>query len=99
MTTSLKVPVIGAGFARLTTARELQRESHQVVVFEKSHRIGGTWAYDPRVQSDLEKVYDDPRTYPGHEEVLIFLEDFARNFELTKLIQFNTAVTRVEVIG
>ncbi|GKC15272.1 flavin-containing monooxygenase FMO GS-OX5-like protein [Tanacetum coccineum] len=126
MTTSLKVPVIGADFARLTTARDLQRESHQVVVFEKSHRIGGTWAYDPRVQSDLlgldlnrdirqgslyksmrtnlprelmsftdfkfsEKVYDDPRTYPGHEEVLMFLEDFARNFELTKLIRFSTA--------
>ncbi|GJR17944.1 flavin-containing monooxygenase FMO GS-OX5-like protein, partial [Tanacetum coccineum] len=121
-------------FAGLTTARELQRESHQVVVFEKSHRIGRTWAYDPRVESDLlrldpnrdigqgslyksmqtnlprelmsftdfkfsEKVYDDPRTYPGHEEVLMFLEDFARNFELTKLIQFNTAVTRVEVIS
>ena len=134
MTTSLKVAVIGAGVAGLTAARELQRESHQVVVFEKSHRVGGTWAYDPRVESDLlgrdpnrdivhgslyksmrtnlprelmsftdfkfgEKVYDDPRTYPGHEEVLMFLEDFARTFELTKLIQFNTAVTRVEVIG
>ncbi|KAI3495052.1 hypothetical protein L1887_37179 [Cichorium endivia] len=53
MATSLKVAVIGAGLAGLTAARELQRESHQVVVFEKFHRLGGTWAYDPRVESDL----------------------------------------------
>ncbi|XP_076891448.1 flavin-containing monooxygenase FMO GS-OX-like 7 [Bidens hawaiensis] len=53
MTASLKVAVIGAGVAGLTAARELQRESHQVVVFEKSHRLGGTWVYDPRVESDL----------------------------------------------
>ncbi|KAK1420135.1 hypothetical protein QVD17_21486 [Tagetes erecta] len=133
MTNSLKVAVIGAGVAGLTAARELQRESLQVVVFEKSNQLGGTWAYDPRVESDLlgvdpkrdvvhsslykslktnlprelmsftdfkfgEKVYSDPRLFPGHEEVLMFLKDFASHFELTKLIRFNTMVTRVEVV-
>ncbi|KAI3741212.1 hypothetical protein L1987_58882 [Smallanthus sonchifolius] len=53
MTNSLKVAVIGAGVAGLATARELQRESLQVVVFEKSHQLGGTWAYDSRVEPDL----------------------------------------------
>ncbi|KAJ0759012.1 putative flavin monooxygenase, FAD/NAD(P)-binding domain superfamily [Helianthus annuus] len=53
MTRSLKVAVIGAGVAGLAVARELQRESLQVVVFEKSHQLGGTWAYDARVESDL----------------------------------------------
>ncbi|KAI3787384.1 hypothetical protein L1987_41821 [Smallanthus sonchifolius] len=52
MANSLKVAVIGAGVAGLTAARELQKESLQVVVFEQSHRLGGTWAYDPRVESD-----------------------------------------------
>ncbi|CAI9263993.1 unnamed protein product [Lactuca saligna] len=133
MATSLTVAVIGAGLAGLTAARELQRESHQVVVFEKSHRLGGTWAYDPRVESDLlgvdptrdivhgslyhsmrtnlprelmsftdfkfsEKVYQDPRKFPSHDEVLKFLEDFACSFELNKLIRFNTMVTKVEVL-
>ncbi|KAM0024116.1 putative flavin monooxygenase, FAD/NAD(P)-binding domain superfamily [Helianthus debilis subsp. tardiflorus] len=133
MTRSLKVAVIGAGVAGLAAARELQRESLQVVVFEKSHQLGGTWAYDARVESDLlgidpnrdvvhssaykslktnvprvlmsftdfkfgEKVYGDPRMYPGHEEVLKFLTDFASHFELTELIRFNTLVTRVEVV-
>ncbi|XP_076891483.1 flavin-containing monooxygenase FMO GS-OX5-like [Bidens hawaiensis] len=133
MTSSLKVAVIGAGVTGLTAARELQRESHQVVIFEKSHRLGGTWIYNPRVESDPlgtdptrdvvhgsmykslrtnfprhlmsftdfkfeEKIYDDHRINPGHEEVLKFLEDFATKFELTELIRFNTVVTRVEVI-
>lgn len=133
MANSLKVAVIGAGVAGLTAARELQRESHTVVAFEKSHRLGGLWAYDPRVESDLlgldpnreiihgslykslitnlprelmsftdfkfaEKQYGDPRMFPGNEEVLKFLEDFATHFELSKLIRFNTEVTRVEVV-
>ncbi|KAK1408851.1 hypothetical protein QVD17_40947 [Tagetes erecta] len=133
MTISLKVAVIGAGVAGLTAARELQKESHQVVVFEKSNRLGGTWVYDPRVESDplgldpnrdvvhgsmykslttnlprhlmsftdfsfVEKLYDDPQMYPGHEEVLKFLEDYATHFKLTELIRFNTIVTRVEVV-
>ncbi|KAJ0797733.1 putative flavin monooxygenase, FAD/NAD(P)-binding domain superfamily [Helianthus annuus] len=133
MTRSLKVAVIGAGVAGLVVARELQRESLQVVVFEKSHQLGGTWAYDARVESDLlgidpnrdvvhsslykslktnlprelmsftdfkfdEKVYGGPGMYTGHEEVLKFLNDFARHFELIELIRFNTLVTRVEVV-
>ncbi|KAF5811790.1 putative flavin monooxygenase, FAD/NAD(P)-binding domain superfamily [Helianthus annuus] len=42
-----------------------------------------------------EKVYGDPRKYPGHEEVLKFLTDLATHFELTELIRFNTLVTHV----
>lgn len=132
MTTSLKVAVIGAGISGLLAVRELQREAHRVVVFEKSQRLGGTWVYDPRVEADhldlnpdretvhsslyyslrtnlprlamgfsdysLEaREYGDPRNFPGHEEVLKFLEDFATEFRLTELIRFNTEVVRVEL--
>ncbi|KAI3711282.1 hypothetical protein L2E82_41258 [Cichorium intybus] len=133
MRISMKVAVIGAGLCGLIAARELERESHEVVVFEKSHRLGGVWVYDPRTESDLlgvdpqreilhatiykslrtnsprqimgfsdytfqGKEYGDPRMFPGHEEVLRYLEDFAEKFAVTKLIRFNSEVTRVDLI-
>ncbi|XVF73436.1 hypothetical protein PTKIN_Ptkin12aG0201700 [Pterospermum kingtungense] len=94
-------------------------------------RVGGTWVYDPKVESDplgldpnREIVHSslygslrvnlprhimgfldypfvkveggDPRSFPGHEEVLRFLEDFARDFGLVELIRFGHEVVRVE---
>ncbi|KAI4323517.1 hypothetical protein L6164_023115 [Bauhinia variegata] len=133
MNRSVKVAVIGAGVSGLSAARELQREGHRVVVFEKHHRIGGAWVYDPRTESDplsvdpnRETIHSslylslrtnlprplmgfldypfskeetgDPRTFPGHEEVLRFLDKFADEFGLHSLIRFNTEVVRVEQI-
>ncbi|KAF5446223.1 hypothetical protein F2P56_031865, partial [Juglans regia] len=131
---SLRVAVIGAGMAGLLAARELKREGHQVIVFEKSSRLGGTWVYDPRVETDplgldpsrkivhssmysslrvnlprrlmgfldypfLEKQGGDPREFPGHREVLRYLEDFARDFWLVELIRFEHEVFRVERVN
>ncbi|XP_039069148.1 flavin-containing monooxygenase FMO GS-OX5-like isoform X2 [Hibiscus syriacus] len=133
MGASYKVAVIGAGTAGLVTARELQREGHRVTVFEKADKVGGTWLYNPRVETDplgldpnREKVHSslykstrvnvprqtmsfldypfvkkeggDPRHFPGHEEVLRFLEDFTRDFGLMELIRFEHEVTRVELV-
>lgn len=49
---SYKVAVIGAGAAGLVAARELRQEGHQVVVFERSTKVGGAWVYDPNTESD-----------------------------------------------
>eukprot|EP01018_Ginkgo_biloba_P016530 Gb_21983 [translate_table: standard] len=38
----------------------------------------------------------DARRFPGHREILLYLNDFARDFNLVPLIQFNT---RVEYVG
>ncbi|KAL1540100.1 aliphatic glucosinolate S-oxygenase [Salvia divinorum] len=125
----LKVAVIGAGASGLVTARALKTEGHRVVVYEKSERLGGTWAYDPRVESDplsldpdREIVHSslyrslrtnlprqlmgfsdypfstdgDPRTFPGHREVLRFINKFATEFGLVELIRFDAEVVRVE---
>ncbi|XP_049403717.1 flavin-containing monooxygenase FMO GS-OX-like 2 isoform X4 [Solanum stenotomum] len=53
MAESRRVAVIGAGPSGLVTARELQREGHRVVVFEKSNQLGGLWDYNPQVETDL----------------------------------------------
>ncbi|KAF8412409.1 hypothetical protein HHK36_000373 [Tetracentron sinense] len=132
---SRKVAVIGAGAAGLVAARELRREGHKVVVFERDDKVGGTWIYSPNVESDQlgldpsrtivhSSLYDslrtnlpresmgfrdypfvvkdgkerDPRRFPGHPEVLLYLDDFARDFELTELVRFGTEVFHVGLV-
>ena len=46
------VAVIGAGAGGLVAARELRREGHEVVVFERGEEVGGSWVYTPEVESD-----------------------------------------------
>ncbi|KAG9452389.1 hypothetical protein H6P81_005293 [Aristolochia fimbriata] len=49
---SRHMAVLGSGAAGLVTARELRREGHSVVVYEQGNQVGGTWVYDPNVESD-----------------------------------------------
>ncbi|PSR91572.1 Flavin-containing monooxygenase FMO GS-OX-like [Actinidia chinensis var. chinensis] len=131
--TALNVAVIGAGAAGLVAARELRREGHSVVVFERENRLGGTWVYDPKTESDpigldpsrtvaQSSLYAslrtnlpretmgfrdypfaastrDPRRFPGHGEVLEYLNDFANEFGLTELVRLGTEVKRVGLEG
>ncbi|KFK43478.1 hypothetical protein AALP_AA1G130200 [Arabis alpina] len=134
-TNSLHVAVIGAGAAGLVAARELRREDHTVVVFERDTQVGGLWVYTPKSEPDPlsldpnrtivhSSVYEslrtnlprecmgyrdypfvprpeddgsrDPRRYPSHNEVLAYLQDFAREFKLEELVRFKTEVVSVE---
>ena len=130
--------VIGAGAAGLVAARELGREGHSVVVFERGDQVGGTWIYTPKVESDpigldprravvhsslyqslrtnlprevmgfrdfpfVAKKDDetnerDPRRFPGHKEVLLYLKDFSREFGIGELVRFETEVEYVGLV-
>ncbi|KAI4978030.1 hypothetical protein ZWY2020_014584 [Hordeum vulgare] len=99
---SLRVAVIGAGAAGLVAARELRREGHAPVVFERTDGMGSTWVYEagadasatpeppggPRQRSNL-------YASPGHAEVLRYLQSFARRFDLHGLVRPETEVVRV----
>jgi len=124
----MRVAVIGAGAAGLVAARELRREGHAPVVFERAAGVGGTWLYDPAASTDplgvggsysglyaslrtnlpreimgfldfpfvaVEDADRDPRRFPGHEEVLRYLQEFARRFDLLGLVRLRTEVVRV----
>jgi cation diffusion facilitator CzcD-associated flavoprotein CzcO len=123
-----RVAVIGAGAAGLVAARELRREGHAPVVFERATGVGGTWLYDPAASSDplsaggsysslyaslrtnlpreimgfldfpfvaVEGADSDQRRFPGHEEVLRYLQEFARRFDLLGMVRLGTEVVRV----
>ena len=126
------VAVVGAGPAGLVAARELLRDDHAVAVFEKSGRVGGTWAYDPRADADplgrdpgapgavhgslyaslrtnlpreimgfsgfplAGRVFaGDPRTFPGHREMLAFLDTFAVDSGVAPHVRLGAEVLRV----
>ncbi|XVF13332.1 hypothetical protein REPUB_Repub08aG0199700 [Reevesia pubescens] len=132
---SRHVAVVGAGAAGLVAARELRREGHSVVVFERGNELGGTWIYTPRVEPDPlgldpnrpivhTSLYSslrtnlprevmgymdfpfvtrpgdnrDPRRFPSHREVLIYLKDFAREFGVEDMVRFKTEVVKVGVL-
>ncbi|KAK1564783.1 hypothetical protein Q3G72_011483 [Acer saccharum] len=129
---SRHVAVIGAGAAGLVASRELRREGHAVVVFEKENQVGGTWVYTHEVDSDPlgldpnrvavhSSLYSslrtnlpresmgfidypfvtrsdgsgDPRRFPGHQEVLMYLKEFARVFGVEELVRFEVEVVKV----
>jgi cation diffusion facilitator CzcD-associated flavoprotein CzcO len=127
---SLRLAVVGAGAAGLAAARELRREGHAPVVFERAAAVGGTWLYTPpapaaatdplgaaathsslyaslrtnlprEVMGFLDFPFSaassvvDARRFPGHQEVLRYLEDFARRFDLYGLVRFETEVVGV----
>ncbi|KAH7862146.1 hypothetical protein Vadar_000721 [Vaccinium darrowii] len=134
--TPQNVAVIGAGAAGLVAARELRREGHKVVVFERENKVGGTWVYNPSTESDplgldptrvvihsslyaslrtnlpreamgfrdypfvaKNGAQRDPRRFPGHVEVLEYLNDFETEFELGELVRFGVEVRRVRLEG
>ncbi|XP_058224162.1 flavin-containing monooxygenase FMO GS-OX-like 4 [Rhododendron vialii] len=138
MTTVLpkSVAVIGAGAGGLVAARELRREGHEVVVFERGNKVGGTWVYNPTTESDplgidparpvvhsslyaslrtnlprevmgfreypfvaKNGAHRDPRRFPGHGEVLEYLNDYTTEFGLGELVRFGAEVRRVWLEG
>lgn len=48
----MKVAIIGAGVAGLASARRCLESGYEVVVYERSKRVGGTWVYDERIGLD-----------------------------------------------
>ncbi|KAM1584530.1 hypothetical protein EV2_038953 [Malus domestica] len=44
-------------------------------------------------EGDEEK---DPRRYPGHREVLMYLKDFAIEFEISEIVRLETEMVMVD---
>ena len=97
------VVVIGAGQAGLAIGYFLKRQGRKFVILEAADSIGPAWRdrweslrlFTPRGYSDLPGLPfpGDPDGYADRDEVIAYLERYAKTFELP--IELKSAVRRL----
>lgn len=98
--------VIGAGMAGVLSAIKLREAGHDVTVYEKADRLGGTWRENtyPGVACDVPShLYsysfapnpDWSHTFSPGPEIHTYLEAVADRYGVTDLIRFGTEVRRL----
>lgn len=100
----LKVGVVGAGFAGVSTAKLLNSLGYEVRIFEKEADVGGVWASSRRYPglttqnpgstyalSDYPMPKDYPE-WPSGTQVQKYFEGYIDHFAIRDLIHFNTCV-------
>lgn len=106
---SLRIVVIGAGMAGILAAIRLREAGkHQVVVYEKADRVGGTWRENtyPGLACDVPAHAYTYSFAPNAEwssylapgpEIQRYFEAVAQQYALDKVIQFGQEVVRCEL--
>jgi putative flavoprotein involved in K+ transport len=98
-----EIVVIGAGQAGLTMGYFLSRREHRFLIVERAGSVGAAWRerWDSLTLFTSRK-YDslpgldfpgDPAGYPNRDEVIAYLEEYARRFELP--VKLDTDVRRL----
>jgi hypothetical protein len=106
-----KYAIIGAGPAGLTAAKNLLQCGIACEVFEREDDVGGNWYYGKAGSAVYQSTHlissarltgftDFPMPpkpdYPRHDQVLLYLRDYARHFGLYEHVHFNTSVEHCE---
>lgn len=106
----LRFAVIGAGISGVLAVIKLREAGFRdIVVFEKAHRLGGTWQANtyPGIACDVPShVYsysfapnpDWNQKFSEGSEILDYLERVARDHEVVPHIRFNVEVQRLEFV-
>lgn len=99
-----RVAVIGGAVAGLASMGPLRDEGHEVVAFEKSDDVVGTWAtaYDSVMLLSAKSVTgfkghplpDDVPVYPSGEDYRRYIRDYADKSGLRSLIRFGVEVVQ-----
>jgi hypothetical protein len=104
----VRVGIIGAGVAGLSTAKVLKQAGHEVTVYDKTPDVGGVWSrtrrypglttQSPKAQYSLSD-FPMPRDYPEWPtgaQVQAYLASYAEHFGLESGLRLSTEVTRAE---
>ncbi|KAI0514060.1 hypothetical protein KFK09_010094 [Dendrobium nobile] len=106
---SKRVCIVGAGFSGLVTCKYLLQKGFRPVVFEAGRSIGGVWTSllrSTRLQTPIEgyRFIDFPWSEsvtgaPNREQVMEYLESYARRFDLIRHVRFGEKVAGLEYVG
>lgn len=103
--------VVGAGMAGIMSAIKLRDAGFtDVTVYEKADRLGGTWRENtyPGVACDVPSHLYSYSFAPNPEwthvfspggEILTYLEDVARRFDVERCVRFGTEISRLAFEG
>jgi acyl carrier protein len=104
----VRVAIIGAGFAGIGAARQLMVSGiRDIVLLEREPDIGGSWRDNDYpgctcdIPSNLYSFSFAPNpgwtsSFPGQREILGYLRDCVRRWDLAQHIQLNTEVSSAE---
>lgn len=105
----MRIAIVGAGFAGLSSAKVLRAVGHEVTVFEKAPDVGGVWSRSRRYPgvttqngkdtyrlSDFPMPADYPE-WPSGAQVQAYLADYARHVGLERSLRLETEVVSAEL--
>jgi cation diffusion facilitator CzcD-associated flavoprotein CzcO len=102
-----RVCIVGAGIAGLVTAKVLQQDGIDVVVFEKERELGGVWSssrtYPGLRANNSRETYafsdfpypDTADEFPTAEQIRAYLYAYTDRFGLRPLIRLSTEVITI----
>ncbi|MFC5728062.1 MULTISPECIES: flavin-containing monooxygenase [Nocardioides] len=104
----MKIGIVGAGFAGISSAKVLKQLGHDVTVYEKAPDVGGVWSEIRRYPglrtqnnkgtyclSDMKMPRSFPE-WPSGEQVQQYLQTYAERFDLMRHIRLGNEVSRAE---
>ncbi len=103
-----RVIIVGTGLSGVVMGMKLvQAGISDITLFEKSHRIGGTWNYNdyPGLRCDVPSHYyqysfepkgDWSHRFCGGPEIRQYFEDMAKKYNIFARIQFNKEVVNAD---
>lgn len=103
--------IVGAGSSGITAGKNLADFGIPYEIIEREDEVGGNWYYGAPNSSVYKSTHlvssrtmteytdypmpSDYPDYPGHEQVLAYLRDYARHFGIYENTRFNTSVESI----
>src|SRR5215831_976306 len=106
----LRFVIIGAGVSGIMAAIKLEAAGyHDLVIYEKANRAGGTWRDNtyPGIACDIPSHFysysfalnpDWSFRYAPGSEILAYVEDVMRRYDIERRIRFGEEVARCEFL-